>query len=82
MIRPFGILGTDGSCIGARGCDKPPKCHRLMPGMRDVHVEAVADLHEFPFVDEAWFGVAPDGSALGLQGIRVQEIYSVDWIRP
>jgi hypothetical protein len=50
--------------------------------VRDGKVEDVADLHDFPLLDEAWFGVAPDGSALALQDVRQQEIYSLDWIRP
>jgi Tol biopolymer transport system component/DNA-binding winged helix-turn-helix (wHTH) protein len=42
-------------------------------------VEEIADIHDFPTTDEQWFGLAPDGSVLGLRGVRVQEIYALDY---
>ncbi|HTX39298.1 MAG TPA: hypothetical protein VME43_29975, partial [Bryobacteraceae bacterium] len=41
--------------------------------------EKLADLHNFPYTSEQWFGIAPDGSPLALLSVQVQEIYSVSW---
>ncbi|MGI8741265.1 MAG: hypothetical protein ACR2NN_01595 [Bryobacteraceae bacterium] len=46
------------------------------------HVTRIADVEDFPRTSEQWFGLAPDGSALGLRGIRVQEIYSIECTLP
>jgi Tol biopolymer transport system component len=45
-------------------------------------VEQLADLRDFPFTREQWFGVAPDGSSLALQAFPEQEIYSLHWVLP
>jgi Tol biopolymer transport system component/DNA-binding winged helix-turn-helix (wHTH) protein len=44
----------------------------------DGRVERIADTSSFPVPGEHWFGIAPDGSALGLRGARLQEIYAID----
>jgi Tol biopolymer transport system component/DNA-binding winged helix-turn-helix (wHTH) protein len=42
-------------------------------------VEKLADIQDFPVPrDEWWFGVAPDGSPLGLMSVRNQEIYYLE----
>ncbi len=35
------------------------------------------NLENFTGVPDEWFGLAPDGSLLGLRGVRMQEIYSI-----
>ncbi len=45
-------------------------------------VEPLADIHDFPITHERWFGVAPDGSPLALQGVPEQEIYFLRWVLP
>ncbi len=45
-------------------------------------VEPIAEIRDFPAPHEQWFGVAPDGSPLALQGVREQEIYSLRWALP
>lgn len=43
------------------------------------HVRHIADVATFPYASEQWFGLAPDGSVLGLRGVTSQEVYSVRW---
>jgi dipeptidyl aminopeptidase/acylaminoacyl peptidase len=42
-------------------------------------VQEIADVRDFPFTHEQWFGLAPDGSSLALRGALGQEIYSLTW---
>jgi dipeptidyl aminopeptidase/acylaminoacyl peptidase len=43
------------------------------------HVRQIADVATFPYASEQWFGLAPDGSVLGLRGGTAKEVYSVRW---
>jgi len=43
------------------------------------HVRDIADVATFPYASEQWFGLAPDGSVLGLRGVTSREVYSVRW---
>jgi Tol biopolymer transport system component len=45
-------------------------------------VEQLAEIRNFPLAYEQWFGVAPDGSSLALQGVHEQEIYALRWVLP
>ncbi len=44
----------------------------------DGKIDEIADVQDFTGTNEQWFGVAPDGSALGLRGVRMQEIYALE----
>ncbi|HLK66558.1 MAG TPA: winged helix-turn-helix domain-containing protein [Bryobacteraceae bacterium] len=41
-------------------------------------VENIADIEAFPLPGEQWFGVAPDGSPLGIRSVRHQELYYLE----
>jgi Tol biopolymer transport system component len=45
----------------------------------DGRVERLADVLTFPVTEEQWFGIAPDGSMLGLKGVFSEEIYALDY---
>jgi Tol biopolymer transport system component len=45
-------------------------------------IEEVADVRDFEYSAEHWFGVAPDGSVLGLRGRHTQEIYALTFKLP
>jgi Tol biopolymer transport system component len=54
----------------------------LRVAVDDGRVEVLADIENFPFTTEHWFGVAPDGSPIGLRGVLMQEIYAIERARP
>jgi hypothetical protein len=53
--------------------------HLLTLDIRGDNVRDVADVANFSYASEQWFGLAPDGSVLGLRGVIEQELYSVRW---
>lgn len=51
----------------------------VMVDILNRRMEKIADVRDFPFTHEQWFGLAPDGSLLALRGALGQEIYSLQW---
>jgi DNA-binding winged helix-turn-helix (wHTH) protein/Tol biopolymer transport system component len=42
-------------------------------------IEKTVDLTGAPIFSESWFGIAPDGSPLGLRGKEACDLYALDW---
>ena len=61
--------------MGRVGSLRPELLRVTVP---DGRLDRLADISGFATTTEQWFGLAPDGSALGLRGIHTQEVYALE----
>jgi Tol biopolymer transport system component len=72
------VWSMDSKYIYLTGSVNPNRLDVLRVSIPGGVVEEIADIGDFPSPTERWFGVAPDGSPLGIRSVPHREIYYLE----